>query len=180
MGLFFKSVLKDIENVCSRGLNDLKPRIIKCVSDVREMYSYSDVSLGSKPCNLIEQSTKSKEENKYIFNFQKIVDMLDHTCETTNSMELFFLSVLADIEDFSIRAIDDVKLRILECVSEVKDIYSNQDVSSEMTSNDNTNPNYLQSLSPHTVNFHVPPPGFPSQEYITYYNVPFFYNGPPN
>lgn len=178
LGLFFRSVLKDIEYVCPRAINDLKPRIIKCVSDVREMYAYSDVSLGSSSRNLSEKFAKSEEKNKHSFNFIKKVHMLYHTFETKNAMELFFLSVIADIEDFSVRAIDDVKLRILESVSEVKHIYCNQDVSSAISSNSDVIPNYLQSLNFPQNNLNTQ--GSPSQGYnIVYYNVPVYYSQPP-
>lgn len=169
LSLFFKSIIKDIEYVSPRGINDLKPRIIKCVSDIREMYSYSDVSLGSVPSNLPD---KSADDDKVFLNvFKQKVDSL--TFETADSMELFFYSVIADIKDFSIRAIDDVKLRILECVSEVKHIYSNQDASS-VASSPNATPNYLQPFgSPRNqLNITESPP----QGYVVYYNVPFYSN----
>ncbi|XP_025422921.1 uncharacterized protein LOC112692456 [Sipha flava] len=254
LGLFFKSVLKDIECVAPRGLNDLKPRIIKCVSDVREMYLYSDVSLGSVPCKLPKKSAKSGEGNKHedvslgsvpcklpkksaksgegnkhedvslgsvpcklpkksaksgegnkhegvslgsvpyklpkksaksgegnkhLSNLKKKFDLLNYAFETTTSMELFFLSVIADIEDFSVHAIDDVKLRILECVSEVKDMYSNQDVSSIISSPNATPRNLQPRSSPrdHLNTLESPPQGYLVYEY---YNVPVYSDEPSN
>lgn len=180
LDLFFESVLLDVQDFCPRAIDDIKPRILKCVSEVREMYYNSNVSPENLSCSTSEKSTHLEERNTILFNLQKQIEMLNGKLGITKTMDLFFKSVSADIEDFCIRAIDDVKIKVLECVSEVKDMYSNQDVSSATSSiNGNTTPNYVPS--------HTPPinleniPSSPPEGFITYYlHLPLYCNEPVN
>ncbi|XP_022177304.1 uncharacterized protein LOC111038486 [Myzus persicae] len=179
LDLFFKSVLLDVQDFCPRAIDDIKPRILKCVSEVREMYHNSNVSPDNLSCSTGEKCTRLDGGNTILFNLQKQIEMLNGQLGITKTMDLFFKSVSADIEDFCIRAIDDVKLKILECVSEIKDMYSNPDVSSVTSSiNGNTTPNYVL---PHTppINFNNIPSS-PPQGFITYLNVPLYCNEPAN
>lgn len=179
MDLFFKSVLADIEDFSPRAIDDIKPRILKCVSEVREMYSHSNVPLGNPSCSLAaDKHNRSGKINSILTNLQKHITIIDNKVETNNSMDLFFKSISVDLEDFCIGAIDDVKLRILECVTVVKEIYSNSEASSTTSSNDQLTPNYLSSHNP-TIDL-INTPLSPSQGYITYYNVPFYSNQPSN
>jgi len=179
LDLFFKSVLLDVQDFCPRAIDDIKPRILKCVSEVREMYYNSNVSPENMSCSTGEKCTRFEEGNTIIFNLQKQIEMLNGKLGITKTMDLFFKSVSADIEDFSIRAIDDVKLKILECVSEVKDMYSNQDVSSVTSSiNGNITPNYVPPQTP-PISFNNIPSS-PPQGFITYLNVPLYCDEPAN
>lgn len=179
LDLFFKSVLMDIEDFCPRAIDDVKPRILKCVSEVREMYSNSDVPLENPSCSLAaDKLNRSEKKNSILTNLQKHITTLDNKLELNNSMDLFFKSISVDLEDFCEGAIDDVKLRILECVTVVKEIYSYSEASSTTSSNDHLTPNYLPSHTP-TIDF-INTPGSPPQGYITYYNVPFYSNQPSN
>lgn len=179
LDLFFKSVIADIENFCPRAIDDVKPRILKCVSEVREMYSNSDEAIGNPSCSLAsDKCDLSEKRHSVLTNLQKQIAKLDNKLETNNSMDLFFKSISMDLEDFCIGAIDDVKLRILECVTVVKEIYSNLETSSTTSSNGHISPNYLSSHTP-TIDL-INTPGSTSQGYITYYNVPFYSNQPSN
>jgi len=179
LDLFFKSILLDIQDFCPRAIDDIKPRILKCVSEVREMYYNSNVSPEMLSCSTSEKCSRLDEGNTILFNLQKQIEMLNGKLGITKTMDLFFKSVSADIEDFCIRAIDDVKLKILVCVSEVKDMYSNQDVSSVTSSiNGNTTPNYVL---PHTPPINLNNiPRSPPQGFITYLNLPIYCNEPDN
>lgn len=177
LDLFFKSVLLDVQDFCPRAIDDIKPRILKCVSEVREMYHTSNVPPDNLSYSTGENSTRPVEGSTILFNLQKQIEILNGKLGITKTMDLFFKSVSADIEDFCIRAIDDVKLKILECVSEVKDMYSNLDVSSVTSSiNGTTTPNYVPPHTPPIILNNIPcspPPGF-----ITY--VPLYCNEPTN
>lgn len=177
LDLFFKSILADIENFSPRAIDDVKPRILKCVSEVREMYSTrnSDAPLENPSCSMAaDKFNRTEERNSILTNLQNQIAILDNKLETNNSMDLFFKSISVDLEDFCIGAIDDVKLRILECVTVVKEIYSNSEVSSTTSSNGHLTPNYLSSQTP-TIDL-TNTPESPPQGYITYYNVPYYSN----
>ncbi|XP_060856280.1 uncharacterized protein LOC132934005 [Metopolophium dirhodum] len=176
LDLFFKSILLDVQDFCPRAIDDIKPRILKCVSEVREMYHTSNVPPDNLSYSTGENSTRPDEGSTILFNLQKQIEILNGKLGITKTMDLFFKSVSADIEDFCIRAIDDVKLKILECVSEVKDMYSNPDVSSVTSSiNGNITPNYVPPHTPPIILNNSPPQGF-----ITYLNVPLYCNEPTN
>ncbi|XP_025198148.1 uncharacterized protein LOC112596602 [Melanaphis sacchari] len=194
LDLFFKSVLLDVQDFCPRAIDDIKPRILKCVSEVREMYHNSDVPSDNLSCSTGKKCAHFDEGNKILFNLQKQIEILNDKLGVTKTMDLFFKSVSADMEDFCIRAIDDVKIKILECVSEVKDIYSIPDLPSAASSiNGNLTPNY-EPPNFEPPNFEPPyfeppntPPihfsnilGSPTQGFITYYNVPLYCNDPSN
>lgn len=179
LDLFFKSVLLDVQDFCPRAIDDIKPRVLKCVSEVREMYHDSNVLPDNLSYSTSEKCTRHDEGSTILLNLQKQIEMLNFKLGIPKTMDLFFKSVSADIEDFCIRAIDDVKLKILECVSEVKDMYSNPDGSSVNSSiNGNTTPNYEPPQTPPIILNNIPrstPQGF-----ITYLNVPLYCNEPTN
>ncbi|KAE9525312.1 hypothetical protein AGLY_014380 [Aphis glycines] len=177
LDLFFKSVLLDVQDFCPRAIDDIKPRILKCVSEVREMYHNSNVSPDNLSCSTNEKCTRVDEGNTILFNLQNQIEILNGKLGATNTMDLFFKSVSADIEDFCIRAIDDVKLKILECVSEVKEMYFIPELGSVTSSiNGNSTPNYVP---PHTAPINLNNvPQSPTQGFITY--VPLYCNDPSN
>lgn len=177
LDLFFKSVLLDVQDFCPRAIDDIKPRILKCVSEVREMYHNSNVSPDNLSCSTNEKCTRVDEGNTILFNLQNQIEILNGKLGATNTMDLFFKSVSADIEDFCIRAIDDVKLKILECVSEVKEMYFIPELGSVASSiNGNSTPNYVP---PHTAPINLNNvPQSPTQGFITY--VPLYCNDPSN
>lgn len=177
LDLFFKSVSVDIEDLCPRAIDEVKPKILKCVSEVREIYrSKSNASPDNLPCTFAERFSRSDEENAILCNLHKRIETIHSKLEITRSTDLFFKSVSADMEDFCIRAIDEIKLRILKCVSEVKEIYSNREIPSSSPSDGNSKSNYSASHTPPTVLARDPaapaPDTRPGQGYITYYNVP--------
>ncbi|XP_026820475.1 uncharacterized protein LOC113559082 [Rhopalosiphum maidis] len=179
LDLFFKSVLLDVQDFCPRAIDDIKPRILKCVSEVRQMYHNSNVSPDNLSCSTSEKCTRLDEGNTILFNLQKQIEVLNSKMGVTKTMDLFFKSVSADIEDFCIRAIDDVKIKILECISEIKEIYSLSDLGSVTSSiNGNSTPNYVPPQTP-PINLNNMPRS-QTQGFITYYNVPLYCNAPSN
>lgn len=178
MDLFFKSVSIDIQDFCPRAIDEVKPKILKCVSEVREIYSNLDTSSDTMPSNSAEKCTRLDDENTILCKLQKRIEIIHNKLETTRSMDLFFKSVSADMDDFCIRAVDEVKLRILKCVSEVKGIYSNLNINCSPTHSDsNSIPNCLSSHTPpvaEVINTALAPD--PVGQYITYYNVPLYCN----
>ncbi|VVC38739.1 MADF domain,Myb-like domain [Cinara cedri] len=131
LDLFFKSVLADLDKFCPQAIDDVKLKILNCVSDVKGLYLNSDISSDSPA------SFSSIEENIILNN-----SMLNIKPETTKSTELFLKSVMVDMKDFCNVAMADAKIRILKCVSEVRDTVYPVNLS-ETSSNLNRNSNNL-------------------------------------
>lgn len=176
LDLFFKSVLLDVQDFCPRAIDEIKPRILKSVSEVRKKYYDLNVSPDNHSCPVVEQCT-SLDNRQIMSNLQKQCDMFNTKFGNPKSIELFFKSVSADIEDFCIRAIDEVKIKILESVSEVKDMYSLPDDSTVTSSiNSNLTSNYAP---PHTPPISVNDvPESPHHEIITFFNLPIYCDQP--
>lgn len=115
LDLFFNSILVDLESFCPQAIDEVKLKILNCVSDVRGIYLKSDVPHSSSASFL------SCEENIIMNNSFKQMAMLNIKSETAKSMELFFKSVMMDMKDFCNVAMTDAKIRILNCVSEIRD-----------------------------------------------------------
>lgn len=115
LDLFFNSILLDLNSFCPQAIDEVKLKILNCVSDVRGIYLKSDVPHSSSASFL------SCEENIIMNNSLKQMGMLNIKSETAKSMELFFKSVMMDMKDFCNVAMTDAKIRILNCVSEIRD-----------------------------------------------------------
>jgi len=130
LDLFFKSVSVDIEDLCPRAIDDVKPKILKCVAVVRDTYHRSSTADGSPPMADRYCSRSDDNDDETVVRHRQPTETIHNTLEIARSTDLFFKSVSADVEDFCARAIDDVKLGILKCVAEVKEIYSNREIPS--------------------------------------------------
>lgn len=212
LDLFFKSVSVDIEDLCPRAIDEVKPKILKCVSDVREAY-YANASPTPTPPQQQQQQQRQQQRPESADGCRRRPqpddenatargshrrrriggDPVDNQLEVARSTDLFFKSVSADVGDFCVRAIDDVKLGILKCVSDVKRVYSNRYYmrSAGSSAGNSATDNYAaDTRAPAAVNrannatAAAPAPAPASapapapqdarnqQGYVTYYNVP--------
>lgn len=184
--LFFESIKVDLENFTIQDVDKVKLCILTCVSKHRSMYSeFTEVSsvnvkIDSEsdiptepPClnSAGEKCVKSEEHISLHNVLLEIQELKKELTTASTSLDYFFKSVTADIEDFCTHAIDQIKLDILKCVSDVKAQYSKHKVSKSRVGNATSNG--LQTA----VRNNRPRPS-PPQECLMYYNVPMpqYYN----
>lgn len=169
LDLFFKSVLVDLDSFCPQAIDDVKLKILNCVSDVKGIYLRSDESQSSQaPISL-------NEENIVLNNPLKEIEILNIKSETTKSMDLFFKSVMADMNNFCNVAMTDAKIRILKCVSEIRDTTYPNFSAAEFIPNTN---NLLIEAHPILNTATIPTGQYRNvpHSYNMFYNVPLYCN----
>lgn len=242
LNLFFESVSIDMEDFSPIAINEVKLRILKCVSEIRktnyDLNILPDASStiaqpeqgdpneahtnkghqNGKQSNEVRLSTghsneahpneehpneenpteerpteeypneeypneehagesQPNENNETSNGMQTSIAMCNGKSETVKSLDLFFKSVAVDMKDFCTRAIDDVKIQILTCVSDVRGLYLYERHAPVMSTNTYM-PNDPSNTALVPVGTIIPPPPH-GHRYVTYYNYPYYCTGQP-